>query len=255
MFIWRCLPQLPFEFSYFQKCEFDNIFVPPAIGDMGLSIGSAQVLYYHIANNQLNSDAYSPEIALLGAVTNCGDNLILKTLSASGLDFERVDNPFLSAARDLMDNNIVGWFVGRSEIGPRALGNRSILANPLYDGNSARVNKIKGREEWRPLAPAVLQEHVDEFFEDGRKDAYFMNITGRVTNDRIPAVTHVDLTARLQIVTIENRNFYSLLNEFYLLSDCPLVLNTSLNGKGEPIVETPQDAINFLLALQSTDCI
>jgi carbamoyltransferase len=152
----------------------------------------------------------------------------------------------------LTQNRVIGWFQGGSEIGPRALGNRSILASPIQKWMSGHINgDIKHREWYRPFAPAVLFEHQSEIFES---DVYspHMLVTTSVKEewrDKIPAVTHIDYSARHQSVTKENNpRFYSLINEFYNQTSVPVLLNTSFNGPHEPIVETPQEAINTFIS-------
>lgn len=147
----------------------------------------------------------------------------------------------------LMDNKVVGWFQGGSETGPRALGNRSILANPSSKWAERYINsEIKNREWYRPFAPSVLEEHRKEIFDIDCFSPYML-ITTKVKpewRDRIPAVTHIDHTSRYQSVTKEmNPRYHNLISRFYEKSGIPLVLNTSFNGRGEPVVETPADAI------------
>jgi carbamoyltransferase len=152
----------------------------------------------------------------------------------------------------LTQNRVIGWFQGGSEIGPRALGNRSILASPIQKWMSGHINEsIKHREWYRPFAPAVLFEHQSEIFES---DVYspHMLVTTTVKEewrDKIPAVTHVDNSARHQSVTKENNpKFYSLINSFYNETGVPVLLNTSFNGPHEPIVETPEEAIETFIS-------
>jgi carbamoyltransferase len=147
---------------------------------------------------------------------------------------------------------VIGWFQGGSEIGPRALGNRSILASPIQKWMSGHINgDIKHREWYRPFAPAVLFEHQSEVFES---DVYspHMLVTTSVKEewrDKIPAVTHIDYSARHQSVTKENNpKFYSLINSFYGETGVPVLLNTSFNGPHEPIVETPEEAIKTFIS-------
>jgi carbamoyltransferase len=168
-----------------------------------------------------------------------------------------------TAAEALSKGLVVAWFQGRSEFGQRALGCRSILANPDQSLNRHIINdKVKKREWYRPLAPAVLAEHIHDWFEltmlpgddtkSGMNISPYMSITALVKSnkvDEIPAVCHIDRSARLQTVTREdNTLFYDLIRSFYQKTGKPMVLNTSFNGKGEPIVETPRDALKCLLA-------
>jgi carbamoyltransferase len=173
------------------------------------------------------------------AILACGERL----------DSEDSADYLQNAAEDLAAGKVIGWFEGGSEMGPRALGHRSILGNPQPTSIHRQVNKIKEREMWRPLAPAVLRDYASDHFNLSAlpKDSPFMLFTAQVLNDTLAAVTHVDGSARIQTVTEENGHFYSLLSAFYKLTGIPVVLNTSMNGPGKPIVETPEDAIRFFL--------
>jgi len=147
----------------------------------------------------------------------------------------------------MLDNNkIVAIFFENSEIGPRALGHRSILANPKFKDNWLRVNKIKNREHWRPFAPIVLDDKVKEWFSHCPKNSPFMLFTAKVLKPKIiPAVSHVDASARIQTVNKSVKPIYQILKEFYKITDIPVLLNTSFNGPGEPIVEKIEEAISF----------
>jgi len=142
---------------------------------------------------------------------------------------------------------IVTWYQGRAELGPRALGNRSIIADPTKKEYWKLVNDIKGREWWRPLAPSLLLEDADEYFKDPTKHEFMILMMRYKDEDvcrRVPVTCHVDLTARPQTVTPEqNRNWYNLIKAFKDIKGEGLVMNTSFNLAGEPLVETPQDAI------------
>lgn len=158
---------------------------------------------------------------------------------------------FKSAAKEIEDGKIVAWFQGRAEYGPRSLGNRSILADPRKVNMKDYINqKVKFREMFRPFAPSVLWEYQKEYFDLDIPSPYMLMVSN-IFRDKwhvIPAVTHVDGSGRLQTVMKElNPRFYRLINEFYKLTGVPIVLNTSFNIKGEPIVETPQDAIKCFL--------
>jgi carbamoyltransferase len=147
---------------------------------------------------------------------------------------------------------VLGWFQARSEFGPRALGNRSILADPRFPAMKDKLNKrVKHRQAFRPFAPIVLAERANEIFE-GEEESPFMLVAKRVRpqwKDRIAAVVHVDGTARVQTVRREtNERLYRLLQEFEALTGVPVLINTSFNVKGEPIVETPRDALECFLS-------
>ena len=149
-------------------------------------------------------------------------------------------------ATKIAEGKIIGWYQGRSESGPRALGSRSILADPRDPNMKDYLNEnIKHREWYRPYAPAILKEHVTEWFENIEEARYMLKICKykQGMGERVPAVCHVDYTGRLQTVTKEdNKHFYNLIKAFYKITDIPVVLNTSFNGKGEPIVDSPEDA-------------
>ena len=155
--------------------------------------------------------------------------------------------PIKQTLKKLLKGDIVGVASGRAEFGPRALGNRSLLADPRGDDIKDRVNKIKKRQELRPFAPAVLEEHAHEIFDmPVRKSQYMQFVAKCKQPDLYPAICHVDNTSRVQTVSKDdNPNFYNLINEFYKKTGCPMLLNTSLNIKGMPIVNTHNDGIGF----------
>ena len=204
--------------------HYKNVFVPPAVGDEGQSIGCYQHADYTLNKNKHISSAFGGEEYSYGMIT--GPNLDIKKI-----------------AQSIADGKIVGWYQGKSESGNRALGNRSILADPRNPDIKDIINHtIKQREDFRPFAPAVLEEHYKEYFDTNSPSPYMSRIV-KVKSDKIPGVTHVDNTARIQTVNREfNEKFYDLINEFYKITGIPMLLNTSFNCK-EPIVETPQDAI------------
>lgn len=161
------------------------------------------------------------------------------------------DDVFSKAATSIANGKIVGWFQGRSECGPRALGNRSILADPRDPGMKDHLNaKVKFREVFRPFAPAVLWEQQHEYFDLDIPSPYMLMVSDILKEKQhlIPSVTHVDGTGRLQTVMKEmNPMFYKLIERFNDITGVPIVLNTSFNIRGEPIVETPNDAIRCFL--------
>lgn len=154
---------------------------------------------------------------------------------------------FSFIANLLLNNKIVGIYQGRSEAGPRALGNRSLLMSPLKKENISLMNKFKGREMFRPLAASVLQQEASKWFDMlGMKESPYMTFSFKCVGDKnkIPAVIHVDGTCRIQTVTKkQNKNYYNIINEFYKLTKVPMVLNTSFNLAGEALVETVEDAL------------
>jgi len=156
-------------------------------------------------------------------------------------------DPALAAAEDVAANKVIGWFEGRSEIGPRALGHRSILADARKPENWPRLNELKHRESWRPFAPAVLASESNRWFAGIPLPSPCMLFTGTVLSDQLPAITHADGSTRLQTVDDSCGVFHRVLVHYFELTGTPVVLNTSLNGPGEPIVEAPIDALRFLL--------
>jgi carbamoyltransferase len=219
-----------------------EIFVQPAATDDGTAIGAA-IGAYGLMDKPI--PRYRMTEAYLGPRQS--DAEIPSVLDAYKLRYHRVNDVERLAAGLLADGSILGWFQGRMEFGPRALGNRSILADPRSIAMRDRVNEcVKFREGWRPFAPSCLAEDAAQYFE-GCHDAPFMILTFDVRPEKravIPAVTHADNTARVQTVTREaNPRYWSLINEFKQLTGVPVVMNTSFNLKGEPIVCTPKDAI------------
>ena len=168
-------------------------------------------------------------------------------LRRAAVPFERPGDLAAAVASLVAANAVVAWFQGRSEFGPRALGHRSLLANPTHPENLERMNDVKGREEFRPVAPMVLVERASEIFEDGPIPSPYMLFVHRVKPgwvERIPAVAHVDGTARIQ--TVDRRDeplMASVLEAFEHLTGVPLVVNTSLNTAGRPMVDSPRDAL------------
>ena len=216
---------------------------------MGLSIGSALGLYYNLMENKREINDSCPKQAYLGLKSSCANNLILKTIDkyndkVNCLEFK--DTP-KTIAKDLHENKVIGLFYGRSEIGPRALCHRSIIANPKYLKNWQRVNEIKSRESWRPFAPIILEGEEDKYFYGCPFPSYFMLFNALLKTDEIPAITHVDRTSRIQSINKDCGIIYEVLIEFQKLDNIPVLMNTSFNGAGEPIVETPSNAIEFLL--------
>lgn len=174
------------------------------------------------------------------------DAEIEKFLKWAKVPHTRMDNVAAEAAALLAENKIIGWYQGRTEFGPRALGSRSILASPIDPSMQAKLNEVKDREDFRPVAPVVLEEDADEWFQ-GAKYSPFMLFVYNVNEekaDQIPAVRHVDGTARIQTVNEQQHpTYYNLLKEFKKLTGVPVLVNTSFNTLGKPIVNTPRDAV------------
>lgn len=224
---------------------FDEIFIQPAAGDAGGALGAAYLAYHHYT-----AQTERHPITNLYLGPSYKNQEIRMSIDNFGLRFQELSDKELisKTAQLLAEGNVVGWFRGRMEFGPRALGNRSILADPRKGDMKDIVNrKVKFRESFRPFAPAVPVEDSPRFFRLDRPSP-FMLMTVPVISDQIPAVTHVDGSARVQTVDRrDNPMFYDLLKEFGRLTGIPVLLNTSLNIKGEPIALTPADAIKCLL--------
>lgn len=228
---------------------FKNVFVQPAAGDAGGAVGAACYLYYDVLKNPKRGSAM-PSVYLGPAYGETEIEAALAKAERAGagkIRFEKLGEKELLSrtAKRLAENAVVGWFEGRMEFGPRALGNRSILADPRRKENWQRVNlKIKFRESFRPFAPAVLRERAEEYFSLRGHPSPHMLLVAPVKSPDIPAVTHVDDSARVQTVAREeNPLFHGLLAAFAERTGCPVLVNTSFNVRGEPIVMSPEDAL------------
>jgi carbamoyltransferase len=221
---------------------FENLWIQPAAGDAGGALGAALFVDNCVLDNPRKTRM---EHAYWGP--SFSDEAIKSYLDARGAPYRSLprDEMIDETARRLSDDQaVVGWFQGRLEWGPRSLGSRSILADARNQENWKRVNlKIKFRESFRPFAPAVLAEKASEWFDIDRESPYMLLVCQVQEGKRIPAVTHVDGSARLQTVARESHpEFYDLLSAFDERTDCPVLINTSFNVRGEPIVCTPDDA-------------
>lgn len=235
---------------------FKDIFINPAASDTGIPLGAALYGFHKV----LQQPKTYPEISPYLGPSYCGDTVLAAIEAYRGTPFNQqafegfqvVDNDARGRAVELLAaNKIVACLQGRSEMGPRALGNRSILMSPLVAGNKDVLNsQVKHREAFRPFAPAILEEFTQDYFHIDRRSPYMLLVPTVVEDKRsvIPAVTHVDGTGRLQTVSKEfNPHFYSLIERFHLETGVPVLLNTSFNVAQEPIVETPEDAIRCFL--------
>ena len=225
------------------ETPFEQLFVQPAAKDSGLAIGKALAAFYHFDENHAVDIDYRGYY--LGAPYDY-DETIARVRGDAELSTKQLTGDALSStvAKMIADGKIIGWFQGGCEFGPRALGHRSILCNPtLADMKDVLNKRVKHREWFRPFAPSVLAEHAQEYFDiDG--PAPYMLLCAQVTSDKIPAVTHVDRSARLQTVNRDtDERFYGLISAFRDITGVPVLLNTSFNVRGEPIVETPDDAV------------
>lgn len=251
---------------------FENIFIPPSPGDAGAALGAAlaiQYIYFDIPRtphkNRLKGSFLGPDFT---------DAEIDSMNNEHGIQSKRFTNTeelLKATASKLAEGNIIGWFQNRMEFGPRSLGNRSILANPTLSNMQSKINlSIKFRENFRPFAPSVLKEYASQYF-DIDVDSNFMEFVTPLNPNQIatlpsdfstysmakklafvkstiPAVTHVDHTARVQVVHKEtNRLYWDLITHFHLITGIPLVVNTSFNVRDEPIVCTPEDAYNCFI--------
>lgn len=234
-----------------REAGFENVWVQPAAGDDGIAIGCA---YYGYLELLKKPRAFVMEHAFLGREHSQDE--IIEALSSGVTRFEVVRKESGDICKEvaqlLADGNVLGWFQGRSEFGPRALGNRSIIADPRTHEMRDKLNKrVKHRQAFRPFAPIVLAERSDEIFE-GTYESPYMLMAKNVRpewRDRVAGIVHVDNTARIQTVTeATNARLYRLLKEFDAITGVPVLVNTSFNVKGEPIVEAPGDAIDCFLA-------
>jgi carbamoyltransferase len=251
---------------------FKNIWIQPASGDAGGALGAAQAFYYQELDNSrkiLKTDSMNG--SYLGPQFT--DDQVENELKSCGANYKKLtsDQIIKDTAKVLSEEKAVGWFQGRMEFGPRSLGNRSIIADPRSEKMQKNLNlKVKYRESFRPFAPAVLFEKVSEWFEINSQSPYMllvadvkkskqlqmtneqMNLFGidklNVKRSNIPAVTHIDYSARVQTVHKEtNPTFYKLIEEFEKITQCPVLVNTSFNVRGEPIVCSVTDAFNCFM--------
>ena len=230
-----------------QRQDNDGPFIPPSCDDGGLGIGAALYVYHHLLENPRGYyTSFADNIAFkgYGPPTPVIDKVVNKF--SSEFLVSRISNLAETIAQSLANNEIVGVFNGAAETGPRALGNRSILADASVKENWQKVNAIKSREFWRPFAPACLSEKVNEIFEDGPCKSPHMLFNYKVKVSKFPAITHVDKTARVQTVEPNSGNLREILQSYFSKTGKPLLLNTSLNGPGEPILNTPENCINFI---------
>ena len=254
---------------------FDNIWIQPAAGDAGGSLGAALALW-HIdqGNKRLVNSNDDMKGSYLG--TEYNQKEIERELQAAGANFETLKYEELidKTSEFLSNEKVIGWFQGRMEFGPRALGGRSILGDPRSDKMQKNLNlKVKYRESFRPFAPSILREDLSDWFEINVDSPYMLLVANinqgkkiemndeqkklfgidklNVKRSEIPAVTHVDYSARVQTITKEtNKPYYDLISKFKEKTGCPVIVNTSFNVRGEPIVNTPTDAFNCFMGTE-----
>ena len=254
---------------------FDNIWIQPAAGDAGGSLGAA-LAFWHIEQNKERKISNTDDMQGSYLGPQYSQQEVEKKLNDLGAKFEILneENLINRATEDLSKGNVIGWFQGRMEFGPRALGARSIIGDPRSPSMQKNLNlKIKYRESFRPFAPSVMREDLSDWFEMDCDSPYMLFVSDVATNKRrtmtkdekalfginklnvkkseIPAVTHVDYSARIQTVHKEiNSKYYKLLSEFKKKTGCPVLVNTSFNVRGEPIVNTPKDAFNCFMGTE-----
>ena len=254
---------------------FDNIWIQPAAGDAGGSLGAALALWYIDQNNKR---VIKKDDSMKGSYLGCefDQKQIEKELNSLGAKFQTFEYESLidKTAEFLAKENAIGWFQGRMEFGPRALGGRSILGDPRSDKMQRNLNlKVKYRESFRPFAPSILREDLSKWF-DLEIDSPYMLLVASINQEKkiemsedqkklfgidklnikrseIPAVTHIDYSARIQTVTKKNnKRYYDLISKFKEKTGCPVIVNTSFNVRGEPIVNTPTDAFNCFMGTE-----
>jgi carbamoyltransferase len=231
-----------------ERGKFRNIWVQPAAGDAGTALGAALWIdkQERIDKLKLNGDGRAFEMTHAYWGPEYSDKEIEEFLKKSKIRYTIMQDPAKVAAEILANNKIIGWFQGPMEFGPRALGSRSILASPIDPSMQARLNEIKDREDFRPVAPVVIEEDASEWFEKADYSPFMLFVFDVKEDkaDRIPAVKHVDGTARIQTI---NKNqhplYYDLLKAFKAKTGVPVLVNTSFNTLGKPIVCTPRDAV------------
>jgi len=227
-----------------EQSGFKRIFIQPAAGDSGGALGVAAYIYYSLLDHpreaMMNDTYLGPEFS---------SARIKRVLVNHSVDFKEFEEAPLCKyiASKIAEDKIVGWFQGRMEFGPRALGNRSILANPCNPGMKELLNKkVKDREPFRPYAPLVLEEKAADYF-DMQDPSRFMLLAPRVRKEKaavIPAVTHHDGSARVQTLRKDdNPRLWRLVKEFEDITGVPVIINTSFNLRGEPMVCSPEDAL------------
>ncbi|MCA9370748.1 MAG: carbamoyltransferase [Candidatus Peregrinibacteria bacterium] len=228
---------------------FEDIFIQPASGDAGGALGVALAIWHKQFGGKR-----MPKMDNVYWGTEYSDDDIEALLKEEQLPYNRCSDTsqLLALSSQLLEgNNVIGWFQGRMEFGPRALGNRSIIADARNKENWKKVNlKIKFRESFRPFAPTVLEEDVHRYFDLDRESPYMLLVADVKPGKReeIPAVTHVDGSARIQTINrSQNEKYYDLIAAFKKKTGCSVIINTSFNVRGEPIVESPKDALNCFL--------
>ncbi|MEN8151784.1 MAG: carbamoyltransferase C-terminal domain-containing protein, partial [Planctomycetota bacterium] len=233
---------------------FEDVWIQPAANDAGLALGAAYDVWHRTWGKPRT---FAMEHAFWGP--GFTDEEARHTLEIAKIPFTELDDPAEFAAERIASDRIVGWFQGRLEAGPRALGNRSILTNPKRAEMKDVVNRyVKHRQAFRPFAPSVTEERAGEFFDVDRPVPYMLVIGNvlRSRRDDVAAITHVDGTARLQTVSAsENGLYHRLISGLGERTGTPVVMNTSFNVRGEPIVATPGDALRCFFSTGMDDLV
>jgi len=242
----------------FSKSHFEDVYIMPAAEDSGPAIGAAYYGHWLLSGKSTRTRLVHDQMGK----TYCQSEIESAIETVPGIRALRSKNYIDQTADMLVQGDIIGWFQGRSELGPRALGQRSILCDPRRtDAKDMLNSRVKFREPFQPFAPAILLEHVPDWFESsGRNwESPFMLRVLKFREDKqhlVPAVVHKDGTGRVQTLTRErNGNFYDLVLAFYRRTGVPILLNTSFNVREEPIVETPEDALWCLLSTGLNACV
>ena len=259
---------------------FKNIWIQPASGDAGGSLG-ASLAYWHLELKKERSINKDDDMQGSYLGPEYSNESIQKELKNLGATFEVLNEEDLTNKTSdmIINGNAIGWFQGRMEFGPRALGGRSIIGDPRSEKMQKILNlKVKYRESFRPFAPSILEEKVNDWFDLKVVSPYMLIVTRvkeekiikmseeneklfgiaklNIKRSEIPAVTHVDYTARVQTVSkTTNLKYYNLINNFYNKTNCPVLINTSFNVRGEPIVNTPQDAFNCFMGTEMDNLV
>ena len=240
-------------YKILKEGPFKNVYIPPSPGDGGSAIGCALYAYYSFYKNQRtiekDNDVMISNNVWLGP--QYSNSEIKSFLDSKDISYQKLeyDELIKKTVELISEQNVVGWYQDKMEWGPRALGNRSILADPRNAKMKDILNeKIKHRESFRPFAPSILEEYAAEYFDLTVPSPYMLLVAKVKKPDTIPAVTHVDGTSRVQTVSKKsNKLYYELINEFFKLTGVPVLINTSMNVRGEPIVNTPEQAYSMIL--------
>jgi carbamoyltransferase len=224
---------------------FKRLFVPPAANDAGGAQGAAAVAYCKLSGEKITSSPLKN--TYLGAWFSDSEiEMVLKNTSLKGVSYQgRRGELLIETAKRLSEGKVIGWFQGKAEFGPRALGSRSILADPRNPEMRDKINQmVKKRESFRPFAPVILEEKCAIYFDLDHPSPFMLETCPVKPFHDLPAITHVDGSARVQTVNRrDNPMLADLLSAFEKITDCPILLNTSFNVRGEPIVNSPADAL------------